>query len=273
MTALTRGPLPARVYWRRRLLLLVVVLGLVAGAVRLATLDAPEQRPQATQVAAEPAPTDASPADAAAATAPDIPSESRARTSPPREVEKRDRGPVLAEPDGVCSDRDVAVTPSVPEPYGGGPVTIALDLRTISTPACTWQVSPSTLTVKLTSGDDDIWSSQDCPRAIPHQDVVLRNNDSTEVEVIWSARRSDDTCSGQTDWAMPGWYYVDAAALAGEPSDLHFELLAPKPDVRQEVVRPDREKKREQGDRADGARAEQQPRQRQQEDERGRGRG
>ena len=30
--------------------------------------------------------------------------------------------------------------------------------------------------MKITSGDDDIWTSQDCPRAIPSEDVVLRNN-------------------------------------------------------------------------------------------------
>ena len=29
-------------------------------------------------------------------------------------------------------------------------------------------------------------------------------------------------------WALPGWYHVAAAALAGEPSDLQFELDAPE---------------------------------------------
>ena len=41
---------------------------------------------------------------------------------------------------------------------------------------------------------------------------------------------------------MPGWYYVDAAALAGEPSDLHFELETPEPGVVIETVKPKPEK-------------------------------
>ena len=126
-------------------------------------------------------------------------------------------------------------------------MTFALELRTITTPACTWQVSPSTLTMKITSGDDDIWTSQDCPRAIPSEDVVVRNNVGTEVEVTWSGRRSDDDCSRLTEWALPGWYYVDGAALAGEPSDLHFELEAPEPEVVTKTVKPRGAKKQRGG--------------------------
>ena len=226
MTALTRGPLPARVYWRRRLLLALLVLWLVVVAVRLlgpGSDTSPEARPQAAQVAAEPTPDAAEPSVDAS----DTPSETRERQPASRE-EKRDRGPVLAEPEGVCSDRDVAVTPTVRKPVAGSPVTFTLELRTISTPACTWQVAPSTLTMKITSGDDDIWTSQECPRAVPSEDVVVRNNVGTEIDVTWSGRRSDDDCSRLTEWALPGWYYVDAAALAGEPSDLHFELETPR---------------------------------------------
>ena len=244
MTALTRGPLPARVYWRRRLLLALLVLGLVVVTVRLlgSGSDAStEQRPQATQVAAEPSSDAAEPS----VDATDTPSETRERQPAARE-KKQDRGPVLAEPDGVCSDRDVAVTPTVRNPVGGSPVTFVLELRTISTPACTWQVSPATLTTKITSGEDDIWSSQDCPRAIPSEDVTLYDNQSTKVEVTWSGKRSDDECSGLTDWALPGWYYVDASALAGEPSDLHFELETPEPGVVTKTVKPKREKKSDQ---------------------------
>ena len=250
MTALTRGPLPARVYWRRRLVLLVLAVGLVVGSVRLLGLGSDasgEERPQATQVAAE----TGEDTDEPGVTASNTPSESRGQQSSEKaKAEKRDRGPVLAEPDGVCADRDVAVTPSVRRPFGGGPVTFTLELRTITTPACTWHVSPTTMTMRITSGDDDIWSSQDCPRAIPTDDVVVRNNVGTEVEVTWSGRRSDDDCSRLTDWAMPGWYYVDAAALAGEPSDLHFELLKPEPGVVTKTVKPD--EKQSDGKQSDG---------------------
>jgi len=233
MTALTRGPLPARTYWRRRLLLILVALGLVVGTARLLGLGSDvssEQPPRASQVAAQPSSDTEEPSLAA----PDTPSETRER-QPQRgqKKAKQDRGPVLAEPEGVCSDRDIAVTPTVRNAVGGAPVTFTLELRTITTPACTWQVSSTTLTMRITSGDDDIWTSQQCPKAIPKQDVVVRDNVSTEVEVTWSARRSDEDCSPtMTDWALPGWYYVDAAALAGEPSDLHFELEKPESEIK-----------------------------------------
>ena len=249
MTALTRGPLPARVYWRRRLLVVLLVLGLVVGVARLLGLGAggSQQAPQATQVAAEPSRSPDATEPRASAPVAEPPTQPR-EAKRDRSRKERDKGPVLAEPEGVCADRDVAVTPSVRNPVGGGPVTFTLELRSITSPACTWQVSPSTLTMKITSGDDDIWSSQQCPRAIPSEEVVVRDNVSTEVEVTWSGRRSDEECSKFTDWAMPGWYWVDVAALAGEPSDLHFELTPPEPDVKTRPVRPDPKQERKDRD-------------------------
>lgn len=253
MTALTRGPRSARVYWRRRLVVLLVLAGLVIGTARLFSLGSDassEETPRATQVAAESS--DSPTATSSTTSTDEADPEQRPgkqRRGAKGKKPRRDRAPVLAEPDGVCSDRDIAVTPSVRNPVGGSAVTFTLELRTITTPACTWRASPTTLTMKITSGDDDIWSSQDCPRAIPRRDLVVRNNASTEVEVTWSGKRSDDDCSALTQWALPGWYHVDVAALAGEPSDLHFELLKPEPGVEIETVKPDREPKQRDRDR------------------------
>jgi hypothetical protein len=236
MTSLTRGPLPARVYWTRRILALAVLLGLVVGVVQLAQLAGgePAEPDRAAPVAAE----------ASTTTAPvTTPSETDPGDTGTRQRKdngkRKDQGPVLATPEGPCTDSDIAVTPVAKDTVAGSPVTFVLELRTISSPACTWQVSPQTVTVKVSSGKDDIWSSRECPRAVPNQRVVVRDNVSTEVSVTWSARRSDEECSRLTDWALPGWYHVNAAALAGEPSDLQFELSAPKPRVVTETVRPD----------------------------------
>ena len=56
---------------------------------------------------------------------------------------------------------------------------------------------------------------------------MVRKAVSTTVDVSWNSRRSDDTCSRLTEWAMPGYYHVVAAALAGEPADVQFQLDAP----------------------------------------------
>jgi hypothetical protein len=241
MTAMTRGPLPARVYWTRRILVVGVALGLVVALVQLVSLavgGSPGEPDRAVQVVAEPS-ASATPEAEVTEPADDRPGKGKQKQDKGRD---RDRGPVLAAPEGTCTDRDIAVTPTAEETVAGSPVTFVLELRTILTPACTWEVSPESLTVKITSGDDDIWFSDQCPRAVPREDVVIRNNVSTRVEVTWSAKRSDEDCSRLTEWAMPGWYYIEAAALAGEPSDLQFQLTAPDPEVVTETVDPEPKK-------------------------------
>ena len=223
MTSLTRGPLPARVYWRRRIVVLGSALLLVFAIARVLTggSDASSNAEQAAQVAADPTPTSTTSAPTAAAT-----------TAGPHRSNQPGKGrtsqaPVLAQPDGPCADEDIAVSPDVKDPVAGRDVSVVLHLRTLTDPACTWRVTPDTLTMKITSGKDDIWSSRECPRAITRESVVVRNAVDTTVKVVWNAKRSDDRCSRLTEWALPGYYHLEAAALAGEPADVQFELKAP----------------------------------------------
>lgn len=242
MSGLTRGPLSPRVYWTRRVMVLGTAVLLVFGIARVlgAGSDAssePEAGAQARQVAAAPTTTLALPDPASAPTA---------------TTGKRDRGKQvapLAMPEGPCDDEDVAVTPTVDHPVAGRDVRIVLELRTILSDACTWEVSPESLTLKITSGQDEIWTSRHCPRALPRQEVTLRRAQSTRVAVTWDARRSDEECSRLTPWALPGWYHVAAAALAGEPSDLQFHLERPEGEHITKTVEPkpkkrDRDKNR-----------------------------
>ncbi|WP_028638788.1 hypothetical protein [Nocardioides sp. URHA0032] len=221
MPPLTRGPLPARVYWTRRLLVLGTALALVFGIGRLliSGSDGASGEDAAAQVAADTTPT-TTPSDTTLTTAV-TPSGTNHRTSTP------DPTPTLAVPEGECAGTDIAVTPKVTNAVGGRPVRIVLQLRTLETPACTWRIDRDAVTVNITSGKDQIWSSRQCPRAIPVSDVVVRQAVTTNVALTWSARRSDDACSKFTDWAGLGWYHVTAAALGGEPSDVQFELKAP----------------------------------------------
>jgi len=133
----------------------------------------------------------------------------------------------LAVPTGPCQNGDVAVSPSVRRAYAGQHVTITLDLTTLTSPACTWEVSPDTVVVELTSGSDRIWSSQDCPTAIGQHSVIVRKDHVTKVPIVWKARRSGSGCPQSTLWAQPGWYHVKAAAFGGGPADQQFHLLSP----------------------------------------------
>lgn len=226
-----RGPLPARVYWVRRLVVLGVAVLLVAGLARLlgGSSDASsDEDPRAT------------PAGATTSTSAETTLPTAAPVEEPRRRKKRQTPtePPLAEPVGTCDNADILATPVLTEAPGGSDVPITLNLRTRVTAACTWTVSPDTLTLTITSGDDAIWSTRECPSAIVPQDVVVRQAVDAPVVVTWNARRSDEECSALTEWALPGFYHVEAAALAGEPTDVQFELVRPVSEVITKTVTP-----------------------------------
>ena len=79
--------------------------------------------------------------------------------------------------------------------------------------------------VKIVSGEDRIWSSQDCPDGDPRdRRSSCAAAQPVEVPVIWSGRRSDEECTALADWALPGFYHVYAAALGSTPTDVQFEV-------------------------------------------------
>lgn len=241
-TVRPRGPLPARVYWTRRLivlgvpLLLVVVLARVLGGSSDATDGAAGAATQAgASVETSAAPTAGPTAGAKTGQGKRNKKKRQQETAP---VEVVPPEPVLAEPTGPCTDSDIVATPVLTSAPGGSDIAITINLRTVLTEACTWQASPETLTVTITSGDDYIWSTRECPVAIPVQDVVIRQAVDAPVVVTWSAKRSDETCSGRTDWAELGFYHVEAAALGGEAADVQFELVAPSPAVVTQTAEP-----------------------------------
>lgn len=224
-----RGPLPARVYWTRRLVLLGVALALVAGLARILGGSSDGSDPSGDQATTAGATTTSSPTDSTT-------------TEPAKKKRKKKQTPTeppLAEPTGPCVSSDIVVAPVVTSAQGDTDVPITINLRTLQSPACTWTVSPDSLTVSITSGDDAIWSSRECPASIPVQDVVVRQAVDAPVVVTWEdARRSDEGCTEQRDWALPGFYHVEAAALGGEPTDVQFELVRPASAVITKTITP-----------------------------------
>ena len=209
-TVRPRGPLPARVYWIRRLVVLAVPLLLVVVVARVlgdSSDGKDESAATARQAGAPVATTPAPTAGPTAEVAPDSGKKGRkGKNNEPEEVVPPE--PVLAEPTGPCTESDIVATPILTSAAGGADVPITINLRTIVTEACTWQASPETMTVTITSGSDYIWSSRECPASIPPQDVVVRQAVDAPVVVTWSAKRSDEECTKWTDWAMPGFYHV-----------------------------------------------------------------
>ncbi len=243
-------------YWVRRLLVLSVAMALVLGIGRLlgGGSDATDAASAQTTAAA------GSPGGGAGATSTTDPSAvltgaaAEAAAAKARKRQATNTPTPLAVPTGPCADSDVQVTPSVGDtPIAGTDTTITLTLTTLMSPACTWEVSSDSVVVKLTSGSDRIWSTQDCPSSIPRQSVVVRKDTPTTVEVVWSGQRSDDECSRTTLWAQPGYYHATAAALGADPGEQQFELLMPpRPTITPTpVILPEMEKEARSHGRSD----------------------
>jgi hypothetical protein len=115
----------------------------------------------------------------------------------------------------------------------GDPIQIVLEVSTRSTPACTWEVAPDSVFLKVTRGagsaDQVVWSSQECPRLMPTAQVVARRQTPAEVVVSWSGRKSDPDCSDVAGWVHTGSYQATAVARgAVTPLEQDFEIAAPK---------------------------------------------
>lgn len=226
--ATPRGPLPARVYWTRRLILVAVAVLLVVTLGRVLTggsdggADAGATRnDKAAQVAGVPTPTGGAATDAATPA-----------LTPGAKASK----PPLAQPDGPCKPEDLTVTAEVGTTPNDGQVEMVLAVSGTED-ACTFTFSQESVVVKISSGPDGIWSSQQC-KILPSQDVVVRSALPAKVPFVWNGHRSDEDCSRGAAWAKTGSYHVIAAPLGGEPTDIQFELTRPPAVVVTKTAKP-----------------------------------
>ena len=171
MTSMTRGPLPARVYWTRRLLLVAASSDWCSPASawcswcrwrseRRRSRPGPGRRRRPGRAGPPRSRT-----DERHRRVDERPG--RARDGPGKKQQPGPRVRCWPSPEGPCVDRDIAVDADGAEDRGRRPGHLHAQLRTILTPACTWEVSPELADGEDPSGDDDIWFSTECRRSIP----------------------------------------------------------------------------------------------------------
>lgn len=237
----TRGPLPADVYWRRRAFVAVLAFSLVFVIARWLTGGsdgASDETPVAEQAGAQVSATQTVTAgDESGAVAGD---EASAKVGKAGAT-----APTLAAPEGTCAAADVAVTPSVaPGSVAGQDVALTLSLQTLTAEACTWEVSGSSLVVRIARGSRQVWSTAQCPEVVPTTSVVLRRTVATVVQLTWpEARESDEGCTRRVDWVEPGDFTIAAASFGGEPAEAAFSLGAPAPRTVEVTQEPKKVKK------------------------------
>jgi hypothetical protein len=186
-----RGPLPPGVYWRRR----AVTAGLlVLLAALLLRSCGGEGGTDTLRSGASPTPT---PSTTPGATATSAPTRSAA-PAPTRS------------PGGICRTADLRVTAaSNATSYSGGtrPV-LRITVTNVGPVACVREIGQGARELRVVSGTDRVWSSDDCAPGGPLEPTLLQPGETKTSTVAWAKRRSAPGCpTGRPD-AAPGTYRV-----------------------------------------------------------------
>ncbi len=221
MPPLTRGPLPAGVYWRRRifvLLLAATMVFVVASVLSGGSDGEDDEAPAAQQAAGEVEPSETI----------TVKDRRKGRKGKRNSVVV---GPtydptVMVDPEGNCEPADIKITPRIETAIAGEPVTIGLTLQTVQADACYFRIGADKVTLNITKRGREVWTSRECPDPVPAESVVVRRVVATVVEMTWTpypqGRRGAE-CPGTDEWLLPGDFTATAAALGGEPADSDFD--------------------------------------------------
>jgi hypothetical protein len=211
------GPLPASVYWRRRLLVLAgalvvlaVVWSLAAGGGRPRASNTASVHPSRTPASggASPSASTSSPSG----TAPESLSATPPAADPGRPAGSEGAATTSAagrgNPTGPCTDAvlRLTVTPHEPSyPVGQMPV-VMLTVHNASRSACTRDLGAALQEVLLYEGTKRLWSSNDCYPGGAKDVRTLRAGEKVRFWVRWSGLSSRPGCEGERRRVGPGRY-------------------------------------------------------------------
>ncbi|WP_213453893.1 hypothetical protein [Rhizomonospora bruguierae] len=196
---LTVGSLPPAVYWRRRAIVLTIVLSVIFVFV-YACSDGPNDNKAAqndTLPSQSPTPTmsvSASAGTGAPTTAGATPS-AHPSSSPP--------GTAQAPPAAtsqMCSDQEMLVTP-VPSPADaprGGSVQLTIKIKNVSKRTCKRDVGADFQEIRIVKGGGSakVWSSDDCDATRGSEVLPFTPNFERAYTVTWNTHTST-TCDGK----------------------------------------------------------------------------
>src|SRR5918994_2063214 len=202
---LTVGPLPSAVYWRRRAIVLGVVVVIAflivqscsggegtsnGNGVPTSATQGPETTP--TAVIKRPQ-TGAPPASAGPTQAP-----TSAPAAPPASTAPSAGPPV----NGACTDAEVSVipVPASTRVQRGQTIVLKLRIKNISTRSCSRDVGADLPELYIKRGAEKVWSSDTCARAKGTDVQQLLPNIEREYQVAWNGRDTtrcaDNVASG-----------------------------------------------------------------------------
>jgi len=211
MSSLLRpvGHLPASVYWFRRALLLGVLVVLVVLLARLPGGGGDDPQNSAASGPGQngtPGPTlvpTTTPSGGRTSGTVDRTTTTGKTTGPGRTTE--------TPKDLKCAGGDIriAVLPSVRTITSGGSLNFAVQLSAIRA-ECKATIDPTLLSLTITSGQDQIWTTSHCEQAIPRATLVVAKGKESTSTVLWNGRRSGPGCLPGQPLAKAGTYVAKA---------------------------------------------------------------
>jgi len=187
------GPHPARVYWVRRLALLVAVTVVVVLVAHACTGGS-------------------TPADRGSASQP---------TGAPSGATSSSPAPVTD-----CGKNDLRVTASTDEstyPAGTLPHLSAV-VRNVSDQPCRFVTSPESRVWTIVSGADRVWTSVHCTVSDAQARKRLRPGRSVAYGLVWNRHRSEKGCPTDTPELDPGTYVLEVTLSGVSAARVVFHL-------------------------------------------------
>ena len=105
----------------------------------------------------------------------------------------------------------------------GKKTTFALSVINGGKKTCKVAVTPSDATLTIVSGDDRIWSTKDCPAALPAAQRTLLPEHALGWKVTWSGQRSGEDCSTSKVAPEKGYYWAIASFDGAD--DVRFRVI------------------------------------------------
>ncbi|WP_353807442.1 hypothetical protein [Agromyces sp. SYSU T00194] len=204
------GPQPPRVYWRRRILVLLGLVAVIAVVVLIIV------RPGASE-GAQPDPDGAS-------GSPVVATDDPSATTLPTEEAAVDGAP--------CAPEHIVVEPVTDATsYGAGELPeLSVTITNTGPNVCVLNAGTAAQVFTITSGSDVYWTSSDCQVDPIDADVSLTPNEplSSAAPIVWDRTRSDpETCDDDAREPVPagGASYHLSVSVDGFDSSMTKQML------------------------------------------------
>lgn len=205
------------VYWRRRMIVLVAVLVVVAVVAWACSSgdNGPQRASNAQSV------TSSSPAaDPLLAGLPTV-TLSPSATASPKPTKAAGKAPSASatpkprKPGEPCHENDLVLNlQGRQEIYAGGSrPNFQLTLVNTGPVMCTADVGPRSMEIRITSGSDRVWSTSDCVSGEDVEVKQMQRGIPYVRSLDWDRQRSSDDCQGKRPSALPGTYVAVVRAF------------------------------------------------------------